>query len=1381
MEEDFLIDEFSLTPPEEKKEEKEKGVIKVPQAKEQTKLETFLLGPDVPMSGTMTQEASKGISKVLDIVAGKAPEDEASLPESVTAATVSASIKIPKGLVNFGTLLYDALQESDIPVDESATQKFNNWFESTYLGQIEKASEQVARETATGRFTEAIGQLYGGGKIAQKVTVPLVTNLATKSRQLVNAIKSNRYAKTLNNPNTTKAIEKATKLNQASKTDKFIGVAVGGGIGTGAVVMKVEDIGTFGDIDALDFLPTTLDREQKELAGEDAQRQLLNKFKFGAELGFPIIPFAYGVGKGGYLLATQGKDLAFNNNLMSRWLDKYVGAPFRSRSNKSQEIFDGIQKLEGKKSAVSSLAKDAALNFDDRLREISKTTVKGAEALENPNALSSMVSDFMLSTDDIIKSNKIVFNGFGEKVLNNFRTSLKKIGVDNKVINNIIDDAVAFRQTAAGLKNMIAANKNVNVAIKEFNNILSERAKNVLATSYKMVDLNKGLLSGYKPTLETKEQVAKILQRYARNNGKTLDPESSMALVNNITKSMKIDPVTKTPSFPIGTQSALDDKAVFIKNIGENITAAGKFKPDKKGGLIQTQSDLDTFNKLFGSYKDAKNTIYNVMNELGEMVARDKFYNQLLADSDRIAAAIKQGNPDVIKNQIGRPIFYRNYNDAVLGLPNQKIIQTPLKLRAGGLPETVYSSPIDGMFTSEVWADAIRNGDKLVRSPLTKSVFYRGLMLIPKSLTQAGKTILGPFTHSRNFFSSLVTTVHRGNIFISPSKLWEFANTARKTVQPQLLYKLTGNPKYRNVPEGQALYRFLLEEGVVNQNIVSRELEGLFDDLTRAKAANETADVWFNKTINSVSKPFRKIFDVSQELYTAEDDIFRVINFLAEGHKLREAFRSALNNNIIKKMPNELEIMKEAAQIVRETVPNYAYVSDFVKAVRRSPLGSFAAFPAEIYRTGTNTLARGLYEAKDPIRKSIGYRSLAGQALTYATIPVAAVESFKGLYGISREKLAALREVLPTWSEDNTILPVYEDGKYKYIDFSHGYFYDTLINPAQTALATVEREGLDDPLFPGFVKGVVKSMGKMMEPFVNESIWFGVVADLFIRGGRDAEGRRVWNDRDSWGDKVNKAFQYATYKLSPGSYPQLKRLYAAATNQTIKGTQYEIPDELLGLVGFRKTPIDLEKTLDFKITEFKDIERDERGLIYAGTFTGDPIDDENKIIRQFIFANKQRLETFNKMRRIYDAVKVLGLRDDKIAEEFKDRKALPLYGFIEDNAFKPFSISKDMIKSYAKKAEEQGVENPLNDRVLDRLFNISERLYDQKLNQDFIIDEEKYLLKPEASLRVPPLPEQPQPNPQIVQTPMQTGLTPVEQSLLSNEEKVLRLKQRGLA
>ncbi len=49
---------------------------------------------------------------------------------------------------------------------------------------------------------------------------------------------------------------------------------------------------------------------------------------------------------------------------------------------------------------------------------------------------------------------------------------------------------------------------------------------------------------------------------------------------------------------------------------------------------------------------------------------------------------------------------------------------------------------------------------------------------------------------------------------------------------------------------------------------------------------------------------------------------------------------------------------------------------------------------------------------------------------------------------------------------------------------------------------------------------------------------------------------------------------------------------------------------------------------------------------------------------------------------------------------------------------------------------------------------------------------------------VPPLPEQPMPNPAIVQTPpsvTQTGLTAMEQALLSEEEKMMTLKNRGLA
>ena len=1385
LEEDKVEDipkdaEFNLETIEEEREEpvgldvlKEKGILSQDN-----------------VTGSIIEEQVRGISKIIDKVQGKEVEEDVSLVESLTGAGISAGIKIPKGLVTFGTLLYDIFQEEGIPVDETLTGKLNEAFDRTTLGKIEQASEEVARETAAGKITEAVGQLYGAGKIAQKTAIPVIEKTSQKVRQLVNNIKSGRYVKTTNNVNAARAVKKANDLNRITGKDKFIAIAVGGGVGGGFIVSDVEDIGTFGDWDFLDFLPTGLDREQKDLGAEDAQRQLLNRLKFGAELGFPIIPAVVGTGKIGKLLVQKGKDLAYSDSMLERWVDRFVGKPFRSRSNKTQELFDGIQKLEGKKSAIKSLAKDAARDFDDRLREISKETSGAALAVKDPDAFSKVVSEFMFkSTDDVVTKNKIIFPGFSKTGVKTFTDSLNKLGVSKKSINKVMSDATSFRETAAGLKDLIAASKNVTVGKDKLNKILNERVKNILSVDYKIIDDNRGLFNGFRPAAEDIKVVSNILKRYARDNGKSLDDATANKLVNDITKNAFRDKTTKELVFDIGEQSALADAAVQRVNMGKYITT-GKFKPDGKGGLIQTESDLNAFKKLFGEYRDAQKGIYNVASELAETVARDKFYQTLLDDSKRIAAAIKQGNPDVIRGQIGRPIFFRNYNDAVTNLPNQEISKVPLSLKSA-LPETIYKSPLDGYFTTVPYAEAIRVGDAVVGSALTRSLAYRFLNLIPKGLSQAAKTILGPFTHARNFFSSMFTTIHRGNIFIPPSKIAEFLNKSRKTVQPQLLYRMTGNPAYRNMPEDQSLYRFLLEEGVTNQNIVARELEGIFSDITQVRTANMSADQFFNKILNTGTRKFKRLYDVAQDLYTAEDDFFRVYNFLAEFYKLDNAFNVAIkksikdiNGKVVTQAtkPTDLELMKEAAQIVRETVPNYAYVSDFVKSVRRSPLGSFAAFPAEIYRTGVNTTARALKEIKDPVRKQIGYNSLVGQAATYTAIPVIATEGFRYLYGVTREQINAMREVLPTWSEDNTILPVYENGKYKYIDFSHGFFYDTMIQPVQTTLATVQRDP-NAPLVPQLLDGIAKSTAKVFEPFIQESIWTGVVLDIFARNGRTKEGRQIWNERMSPGDKFSAAVQYAAKELSPGSREQLIRLYKALTDQTVKGTKYEIPDELMGLFGFRKVPLDLEKTLNFRIQEFKRDERNERNLIYRGTRTGDPVKDDNIIIKQYIEANQQRLETYNKMRRLYDAVKVLGLRDKKIAEEFEDRGAIDLYGFIEDNKFKPFSISDNVIAAYTKESKEKGIPNPLNNRVLRQLNKIENKLYKQKLNQPFILNEEEYLLPEPDTSMIPPLPEQPQPNPAVVQSPppvTQAGLTMTEQALLSEEEKMMVLKSRGL-
>ena len=1326
----------------------------------------------------------KNIKKVQSVGVGTKEDYEVGLGESLTGAVVSSAIKYPKGIINFGTLLYDAATGDGLDVDKSLTERFNNAFDKTIFGQIEKQAEESARATAAGHLTEAFLQIFNAAKTGQKLLGPGIEYASRKARQLapglVKAIKTNRYGK-LDGAGTggiSKAASKAKELNKPNRFDKFVAVSLGGGFGGGAIVMKAEDIGTFGDIDAIDFLGTGLDRERKESANEDAIRQLNNKFKFSAELAFPIVPFVYGVGKTAKLLSTKGKDLAFSNSQLERWIDKFVGKPFRSRSDKAQEIFDSVQKLEGKKSSVKILADDAAKDFDDALKRISKNSTKASEAIQNPNELSRLFSNFLLSTDDVIRKNKITFQGFSNASLKAFKDAMKKLGVNPKNIDEMIGQGVSFRVTAAALKNSIAQNKNVNVGIKELNEILNARVKYNLGSDYKIFDMNMGLFDGFKPTLAAKEEVARIIQKYHRANGeKSFSIDDAMIVVNNILKRVTKNPISQTPQFPIGSVNIMDDQAVQIVNIGDNITAAGKFKATGKGGLIQNKSDLAAFNTLFGKYTNAKNIIYNVMTDLAEIVARDDFYTSL---KNQNAALLAKGE---------RALFYPTYNQALAKLPFQEISK-PLKLTTR-LSDQVYTSPLDGMFTSRNWAEAVKVGDQIVGSALTRSLPYRALMLIPKGVSQAGKTILGPFTHLRNFFSAIFTTVHSGNFLIPPSKLGEFAVTAFKTIQPQFLY--------RNAPENQKLYRFLLEEGVVNQNVIARDIEGIIGDITLAGQRNTSAEVYFNKLVNSTTKKFKKLYGMAADAYTAEDDIFRVFNFLAEGHKLKEAFKIAVRDGVkypdgtLVKMPKEIDIMKEAAKIVRETVPNYAYVSDFVKGIRRSPLGSFASFPSEIFRTGGNTTMRAVFELKDPVRQTIGMKRLVGQGLTYAFFPVAAMKAGSALYGITREKITAMREILPTWSEDNTIIGVYEDGKYKYIDFSHGFFYDTMIQPVNTIIANVEKAKTaneDDPLITGFANGLTRAMGKVLEPFFSESIWFGAVTDILLRNGVKENGSPVWNPEDSLMTKWYKSTEHVAYTLSPGSLPQVKRLIAAIQDKTISGVNYEIPDELLGFVGFRKIPLQLERNFDFKIAEFNEAKKNEAKKIFEDIRTGDPVTDKNQIIRQYFEANKSFYEDMSKLRRVYDAVKVLGMRDPKIEEIFGARNEMPLYQNIEDNNFFPILISERAALQLAQLAEDKGIPNVLSDEILEIIEEMSLDMAELQLNKDFDLNIDNYLIKTsddQASAQTPPLPVQvtnANPNPEVINSgqiaQLNNGLTMAENALLSDEEKMIKLRQRNM-
>ena len=1295
--------------------------------------------------------------------------NEVSLSESIGNAALSGLIKIPLGFAYLGAEIKDAFAEEGEDVDDGAVAKLTSKIEQSILGDILRQSEDRARETATGRIVEAMVQIYGAAKFAGK---PAAKGIAIANKygrkiadKMINAVNRGTYVST-KSKDLYKASKKVKELNKLSKMDKFVGVTVGGGIGTGAVIMKAEDIGTFGDLFFDQGTLTALDREKKRTSKDEAMRKLLNKFKFGAEIGFPIIPFAVGVGKLGKLAATRGKELVYSNSQIERWVDKYLFEPFRTRSFRTQELQDAVQKLEGTKSAVANLTDDFIRDIDTSLKKISRTGDVVNDALGNPITATKVLSDLLESGKDVVRGGKIVFDGFNKKVIKSFTESMKKIGVKDQAISDLITDMIGYRVSMNRIKNQVLKGKNLNVGPREFNNILTSRFKNFVGTDYKIFDSSRRgfFTSAFKPAYEAKQAVANILVRRAREAGnKKFNMDDAMMEVDSILENAKRSKITKAPEFLFTPKSALADAGTQLKNMAENVTGAGKFKPDKKGGLIQTKSDFAAFNKLFGSYKDGRNIVTSTMTDLGEIIGRDKFYNSLLA-GDKAAKA--RGEPGM---------FYKTYAAARAAMPNtsrfkgRDIIESRQGLKLDNpLGDLTYTSPLDGLYTRADFATAIREGDKVAQSFLTKSLPYQLLVMIPKGFTQMAKTVLGPFTHARNFFSGAITTLHTGNLLAPIGESVKNLRRAFATIQPQLFT--------RNLPTNQALYRFLLDEGVVNQNIAYRETMGLIDDVVKSGGN-------LDRLLNTFSKKFKRAQEIAQDAYTAEDDIWRIFNFAGYFNQLSKNYSNAVTKGVIKEAPTKLAIMREAAGRVRQTIPNYAYVSDAVKASRRSPLGNFVAFPAEIMRTVANTAKQALDDIANPVHEVMGYRTLIGMGLTYTTVPIATYEAARSLYGVLRPEVTAMREMLPEWSSDSTIIPIKRDGKYYYVDFSHGFFYDTVSQIPSTILSQVDKSqrlGSNEPLVSGIAKGIFSAVGRLVEPFISESIYIGTALDIFVRNGTRADGSRIWNPRDDFGTKVSKSLIEAGYRLSPGSVPQIRRLGKAILGQTLKGQEYQVTDELAGLFGFRVVPINPEKTLNFKIQEFNRDERDERKLIYEGTLSGDPVKDADRVVGQFIDANEKRLETFNKMRRIYLAALELGVPKKKIRELFEERGAGPLFTAISKNRFRPFTISEKMQEVYSDLAREKNIPNPLNRVAQKKINRIIKILSKQRLNSEFRIDKDDFVVPSSFFNTNQPVSQNPTPvvAPKTTAVVPQTGLTRNETALLSPGEQVIRQRTR---
>jgi hypothetical protein len=343
-----------------------------------------------------------------------------------------------------------------------------------------------------------------------------------------------------------------------------------------------------------------------------------------------------------------------------------------------------------------------------------------------------------------------------------------------------------------------------------------------------------------------------------------------------------------------------------------------------------------------------------------------------------------------------------------------------------------------------------------------------------------------------------------------------------------------------------------------------------------------------------------------------------------------------------------------------------------------------------------------------------------GMGITTAALPLGTVAAAQAIYDVNKDELDAMRRYVADWSKNSVLIPFRNDeGKLQYIDFSHLNAYDTLTRPIQTVLNAVQNgEGDKDGIMDDFLLGLIESTKEIGSPFFTEAIWTKAlqdVAPVLGRNGMTSEGRKIWNDKDSTGDKMFKAVGHIVEAQAPFNWKQLGRLGLAMypVNSEGKfderGNEYELGNELLGIAGLRRVDVDPEKSFKYKINQFQKGIRDSRGLFTSAALKGGPIDPE-EIVDAYINANRATFEVNRELYKDINAAKLLGMGSSSIEENMNTRGAGNAFAFIDEGSFQPFTPSANVIELFENNAMKLGIANPYYkaEETIDRIQNVLE-------------------------------------------------------------------------
>ena len=906
---------------------------------------------------------------------------------------------------------------------------------------------------------------------------------------------------------------------------------------------------------------------------------------------------------------------------------------------------------------------------------------------------------------------------------------------------------------------------------RNLNSYLRRRYRAFEDAKYKVSDENLAIgLEGFKKNKsDTVHELVKILKQaenpnsplYKLDNGKPMFTEKNLGIMKNdkgkyvLTKKKPTDEQAR-----LATENFLGRKTLKNRtNLSGTLLGRGsrmqEFRLDPK--LFLSRSNIKDYQRaLLGEIKDPKEQFLGTIADISQFKAVDKYFGRIrqLATETTTDAKGK-----IIKKNPGIAKLFRDLDaegirgdkDALERLKGQGYVilgesaetaaasskaSNPLlnstwgSLEGFAVPEAIY-----GDMTRLVLSD-----DGLIPNVIR---YTYGNFLKAKGASQYAKTVLAPTTQIRNVTTASLFAAMQGNI----------GRGANLEESIRLVFN-----DIRKLPEKQAGEKLaeLQRLGVIGSQAELKEIKSLISQGVgvEAKQLRNFGSKWtdnqfkgFGRVLNTAGKAGK----FAENLYQGGDNVWKIYNYTFELNKLKNALGKAPVEEQIDFLSKgrglregqtvETLFKEEAARIVRDTVPNYNLAPKIIKQLRGLPTGNFIAFPAEIVRTGTNSIARALEEmaSNSAEIQKIGLRRMTGIIGTTYAAPTALYTMAQEITGITDEQMAALkRSLVPEWEKNALLIPTGRDehGRIKYVNYSYSNPYDLVGKIAQGALNDFEanqRRGKD--IGTSVALGTYGALEEFFTPFLGESMMFEALTDVTVRKGERKSGVSIYNTEESAGEIASKSFAHVFNTLLPSAFPgklkgttsfealpitvapsdSIRGLVAALDVENLsdisvkdrQGLEVDYTKELSGaLSGIVENSLDVPTGLMFKGYEFGKSRSRSQGILNSVARQKNV--RASDIINAYKSANEARFRSYNEMRNVVLDMRTAGLDDIAIEEALQKAKVGDI-GEIMEGEYIPMKLSDEM-----KKNIDENDNFDKLDQAMDVLDSYIDEQYDRK-------------------------------------------------------------------